>query len=70
MNSFLPPILSSVLLWAALSVNAAEDRDAKVQNDRKEVSNMAGWVYNDLPKAIEQAHNQRKPMLVVFRCVT
>ena len=69
MKPIISPILAGLLLLTALPVNAAEDRDTKVQNDRKEVSNLGSWIYNDLPKAIEQALKQRKPMLVVFRCI-
>ena len=68
MNPIFPAILAGLLLLA-IPMNAAEDRDTKVQNDRKEVSTMGSWIYNDLPKATEEARQTRKPMLVVFRCI-
>lgn len=52
-----------------MKLNAAEDRDAKVRNDREEVVAAGLWTYNDLPKGIAEAKRTGKPMLVVFRCI-
>jgi serine protease Do len=64
--------LAFVLTVVALgtqSTFAAEDRDLKVQTDRREVQQIGGWLYNDLPAAITKARDERKPMLVVLRCI-
>ncbi|MSU20309.1 MAG: hypothetical protein EXS30_02815 [Pedosphaera sp.] len=58
-----------VLLLTACSLNAAEDRRAKVLNDRVEVQASGNWIYNDLVQGFAEAAKTRKPMLVVFRCV-
>ncbi len=68
MNRFTSLYLGALLL-AAGAVNAAEDRDAKVQNDRKEVGADARWIYNDLPAALAEAVRTKKPLLVVIRCI-
>ena len=63
-------ILAAVLLTlAATSAPAAEDRNAKVHADRKEVSEDGHWIYNDLAQGFTEAARTRKAMLVVFRCI-
>ena len=61
-------LLGSLLL-AVMTASAAEDRKARVLNDRVEVKDAGKWIYNDLPTAIAEATTTGKPMLVVFRCV-
>lgn len=48
---------------------AAQDRETKVRNDRKNVEDAGRWIYNDLPKGIAEAKNTGKPLLVIFRCI-
>jgi serine protease Do len=62
-------ILAGLLFVAAGQLEGAEDRDAKVRNDVKEVSSAGHWIYNDLAKGIEEASKTGKPLLVVFRCI-
>jgi serine protease Do len=62
-------IVSGLLLLAAGTVLSAEDRDAKVLSDRKNVQATGNWIYNDLTNGIEQAARTGRPLLVVFRCV-
>lgn len=45
------------------------DRATKVRNDKKNVEADDRWIYNDLPKAVSQAKETGKPLLVVFRCI-
>jgi serine protease Do len=47
----------------------AEDRDAKVRNDREAFRSSRDWIYNDLPEGIRAARAAHKPLLVVFRCI-
>ena len=48
---------------------AAQDRETKVRNDRKNVEEAGRWIYNDLPKGIAEAKKTGKPLLVIFRCL-
>jgi serine protease Do len=57
------------LMTLSVCSDAAEDRRARVLNDRTEVQAAGKWIYNDLPQAFAEAAKTRKPMLVVFRCV-
>ena len=61
--------LLAILLFASISLRAAEDRDARVKRDVQEVQSGGLWIYNDLPKAMEQARQSGKPLLIVLRCV-
>lgn len=67
--------IPSLTLWAGLllgvgvAIHAAEDRRAKVLNDRTEVQATGNWIYNDLTQGFAEAAKTRKPMLVIFRCV-
>lgn len=61
--------ITAALLLGGIWLEAAEDRDAKVLDDRQNILDSGFWIYNDLDKGIEQAKATGKPMLVVFRCV-
>ena len=67
MNHRLLFVASFVLL--TLTLSAAEDRKARVLNDRAEVQAAGNWIYNDLPQGYAAAAKSGKPLLVVFRCV-
>jgi len=62
------PICLSLLVSSSTSW-AAEDRRARVLNDRSEFANRQEWIYNDLQKGFAEAKSTGKPLLVVFRCV-
>ena len=47
----------------------AEDRDAKVHQDRQNVTEIGRWIYNDLQAGQTQARQERKPMLIALRCI-
>src|SRR6266446_51411 len=47
----------------------AQEREQKVRNDRKTVEEDGYWIYNDLPKAIDEAQKTGKPLLVTIRCI-
>lgn len=51
------------------SAPAAEDRKAKVLNDRKVVEEAGDWIYNDLNQAIAEGKRTGKPLLVTLRCI-
>ncbi|MCA9265299.1 MAG: PDZ domain-containing protein [Planctomycetales bacterium] len=44
-------------------------REQKVREDRARVEAEGFWIYNDIPRAFEQAKSTGKPMLVVLRCL-
>ena len=44
-------------------------RDIKVRNDRSEFEDSDFWIYNDLPRGLAEAKAEKKPLLVVFRCI-
>jgi serine protease Do len=46
-----------------------EDRRAKVLNDKKLIEAAGFWIYNDLPKAMREAQRQKRPVLIVLRCI-
>ena len=62
-------ISAACLLFIAATSFAAEDRDAKVRDDRTQVQANGTWVYNDLAKGIEAAARSKQPLLIVLRCV-
>lgn len=61
----------SLMIVGSLFVGfaAAQEREIKVRKDKTQVETDGYWIYNDLPRGIEQAKESRKPLLVVFRCV-
>jgi serine protease Do len=61
-------LLTAVLVLFALPA-LAQDRDTKVRNDKKRFADDESWIYNDLAKGIEIAKKERKPLLVIFRCI-
>ncbi len=61
-------IVATALVLAA-PFAAAQDRETKVRKDRKDVEAEGFWIYNDLPKGIDQAKQTGKPLVVVFRCI-
>jgi hypothetical protein len=57
--------LISVLTTAAW----CQDREKKVRDDRLTVEEDGYWIYNDLPKAFDEAKKTGKPLLVAIRCI-
>ncbi|MHB8520880.1 MAG: hypothetical protein ACYDH9_08985 [Limisphaerales bacterium] len=62
-------VVTALLLATAPLLRAAEDRDAKVRDDLKEVQSVGHWIYNDTPGGFAEAARTGKPLLVVFRCI-
>jgi serine protease Do len=46
-----------------------KDREGAVRSDREKMQNHDRWIYNDTDKAFAQATREKKPILVVLRCV-
>ncbi len=56
--------------WFSLtSVGVSQTRDEKVLSDRDNLVGNDAWIYNDLESAQAQAIIQKKPLLVLFRCI-
>ena len=53
----------------ALAQEKKQDREAKVRADKATVEAAAKWIYDDLPRGVEEAKKSGKPLLVVFRCI-
>jgi hypothetical protein len=58
-----------LLAAVALAQEKKEDREAKVRSDKERVEAAAKWIYDDLPRGVEDAKKSGKPLLVVFRCI-
>ena len=64
-------------LYAALAVTLAltcpaeaqNPREKKVRDDKVKVEADGFWIYNNLPKAMEQAKAEKKPVVVALRCI-
>ncbi|MEW4488197.1 Trx7/PDZ domain-containing (seleno)protein [Thalassoglobus sp. JC818] len=51
------------------SMVSAQSREEKVRDDRARVEKEGFWIYNNLPKAFEEAKETGKPIIVVLRCI-
>jgi hypothetical protein len=61
--------LGVALVLLGSSALVAQDRRAKVLEDREQLADDERWIYNDLAAARQRADEQRKPLLVVLRCI-
>lgn len=57
------------ILCLCPTVSDSADRESKVRGDKQQVESAGYWIYNDLPRGIDEAKKSKKPLLVVFRCV-
>ena len=66
----MPRIIIATLFAALTLLNFcdAQTREEKVRSDRKKVVAEGFWIYNDLPKAFQEAKKNGKPIVVVLRC--
>lgn len=67
MRSLVAGLICPLVLTTA--AHAAENRDAKVRNDRTNVQATGLWIYNDLGQGLDEARKTGQPLLVVLRCV-
>ena len=47
----------------------AQTREEMVRDDRTKVESDGYWIYNDLPRAFDEARETNKPIIVVLRCI-
>ncbi len=70
MKTSIQTLIIALLTSATLHTHAAEDRKAKVLNDRSKTEAASQeWIYNDLESGFAEAKKSGKPMMVVLRCV-
>ncbi len=62
-------LVAAFAAGAALAQEKKPDRETKVRDDKARVEADAKWIYDDLPRGIEEAKKSGKPLLVVFRCI-
>lgn len=61
--------LLAICVQSHLDAEEKKTREQKVREDRQKVEAEGFWIYNDLPRAFEQAKATGKPILVVLRCI-
>lgn len=59
----------AIALALAAPVAAQNPREKKVRDDKVKVEADGFWIYNNLPKAFEQAKAEKKPIVVALRCI-
>ena len=66
-------VLAALALTFALALPdpaaAQNPREKKVRDDKVKVEADGFWIYNNLPKAFEEAKKDKKPVVVVLRCL-
>ena len=48
---------------------AEETRDEKVLKDKNHVESGGNWIYNDFDRALAEARQTNKPLLITLRCI-
>jgi len=63
--------LSATIVLTMMGSTFAQQpsREQKVRDDRAKVEKEGFWIYNDLPRAYDEAKKSGKPMLVIMRCI-
>ncbi|MDF1713421.1 MAG: Trx7/PDZ domain-containing (seleno)protein [Akkermansiaceae bacterium] len=49
--------------------DTVKDREGAVRSDREKMTNQDRWIYNDTDQAFAKAAREKRPVLVVLRCV-
>ena len=62
-------VAASVLNTEFVKSANAQTRDEQVLKDRELLSEDENWYYDDLDAAALEAAKQKKPMMVVLRCI-
>ena len=65
-------IVALVIVSALVPVvplTSQSPREKKVRDDKVKVEANGFWIYNNLPKAFEEAKKDAKPIVVVLRCL-
>lgn len=62
-------LVLALLLCGSTGLVSAQDRETKVRNDKALLENSDHWIYNSLPRGLRLAKLNKKPLLVVLRCI-
>ncbi len=62
-------IVFALALQAPVLAQQPTPREKKVRDDKVKVEADGFWIYNNLPKAFEEAKKDAKPIVVVLRCL-
>jgi len=62
-------VVAALAAGVALAQDKKPDRETKVRADKENVEKAGAWIYDDLPRGVEEAKKSGKPLLVVFRCI-
>src|SRR6187399_1608427 len=62
-------LAAAMLVAVAFPASAQNPREKKVRDDKVKVEADGFWIYNNLPRAFEQARKELKPIVVVMRCL-
>jgi hypothetical protein len=62
-------ITFALTLAIALPAAAQNPREKKVRDDKVKVEADGFWIYNNLPKAFDEARREKKPIVAVLRCL-
>lgn len=63
------PVVWLCLVVLVSAARGQDERTRRLLEDRETFAASADWYYNDLERGFEAAKSQRKPLLVVLRCV-
>lgn len=62
-------LLCLLTILSVSSLAMAQTREELVRGDKAKVEAEGFWIYNDLPRAFEEARRTGKPIVVVLRCL-
>lgn len=62
-------ILCLITVMVSSAPAQPNKRDLQVRGDKQKVETFGFWIYNDLPRGIEEAKKSGKPLLVTLRCI-
>src|SRR4051812_31755673 len=62
-------LVSLAVLLAVTPQVVGQPREEKVRADKKKVEAEGFWIYNDLPRGLDEAKKTGKPLFVVLRCI-
>lgn len=62
-------LLCLLTVLSVSSLAMAQTREELVRGDKAKVEAEGFWIYNDLPRAFEEARRTGKPIVVVLRCL-
>ena len=62
-------LICFLTVLSVASLTMAQTREELVRGDKAKVEAEGFWIYNDIPRAFEEARKTGKPIVVVLRCL-